>query len=361
MSRLIITLGAVALLLATVALWLSSGISTAKPRLAESPEPAQTTKALTASDGSLSASLAQSSEAEQGAADPVTESEDPNEDGRGLALESALVAQVRNTSLSDQERLEALRQLVRKGGKSAVEEAIRAVRDAIAADETSAIAASLAAQLAGLTTPEAVEVMGEILTDRHTSIGPFASLPVTLQDGISGSLRKNPDSILVAKSLSEQFIASAGSISAQSRVEMLEHPETTSRLAELAQASADEALLQERLAMLQTTRDARVYDTLVRLAQEGSIPRESLDEAMLNWASRRPESVDFDRLLATAADSESTIEQRSFAALGVAAYAQATPEAREQVRETLSKPLADQALDNRVRSSFQQALARLNL
>jgi len=356
MKRITLVLAGVALLLAATVLWLTKGT-------AQSPS-ANTagakTEARDNSDLATSGLPAKSGKPDAGPGMSVAASEDTFSPEADAARAAELAARARDTNLDPAERLEAMRELVQMGGRPAVEQLLMTAKDLFVANETTPFAADVAGQIAELTTPASVEVMGEILTDRHPSFGSFDNLPVTLRDAITSGLRKNPDPMLVAKSLSVQFDAVRGNVRAQSRIEMLEHPETTSRLAERAQAASDTPLLQERLAMLQTTRDARVYDTVVRLAQDGNIPRQNLDEVILNWASRRPESVDFQRLLATAADTSGTYDQRAYAALGIAAYAQSTPQVRDLVTEALNKPLADQALDGRVRQSFQQALALLN-
>jgi alkylhydroperoxidase/carboxymuconolactone decarboxylase family protein YurZ len=344
------------LLLAAVVLWMPSTTGKPETSAARAVQP----EAQVQDDAGLVTTDSLAPGAGLSAVGDPAAAEDNYSAEADAAAAGELAKRLRDAGLDPAERIAALRELAQMGGRPAVEQMLQAAKDILFADQTSPFAAQIAAEMADLTVPEAVEVMGEVLTDRHIAFGPFESLPVTFQDAVTSSLRKNPDPMLVAKSLATQFDASTGNVVAQSRVEMLEHPETTSRLAERAQAAADEGLLQERLAMLQTTRDGRVYDTVVRMAQDGTVPRGSLDEVMVNWASRRTESVDFERLMAIAADNDGAYEERAFAAIGIAAYAQATPQVRDQVSETLTKPLGDQNLDGRVRQSFQQAIALLS-
>jgi len=358
MKPLLYALAAFALLLAGAALWWVDA----------KVEPlAKPVSGSTAPGGGRSSLSADSPSPEPGeplasADQPIVESEDPAALQQIATSIGALVSALRNPSLDASQRVDAARRLAELGGRNAAEQLLRAAKDILASEEgASMFGQDIAAQLAQLQGPEAVEVMGEVLTDRNPGFPPFDTLPPLFQQGLSGSLRKNPDASMVAKSIAVQYTAAAGNVAAQSRVELLEHPETTARLSEQAQLSSDLPLLQQRLAMLQTTRDGRVYDSVVGLVQNGVVPRENLDALIYDWARTRPEAVEIDRLVGITSDTSSSNEQRAVAALGAAGYAQAVPEVRASVSEALNKSLSSSdTTDARTLQSFQSALAKLN-
>jgi hypothetical protein len=262
-------------------------------------------------------------------------------------------------SAGSEARLAALRELAGIPGRTAVEALVGVARTLAGQDESGELALEAAALIDGADTPEAVELLSEILTDSHPGFGVFDDLPVLVQDAVRGSLRKNPDEMLVAKSLGQRFSATADPL-AQSRVEMLEHPALMARLAEEARAAGDIPLMEERLALLETTRDARVFDSVVRLAEAGNVSRATLDELIYNWALRQPESVGVEQLMERLGSAAATDTSRALAAIGLAGYSEANPGYLAQLREALSKALGSGSLSPSLAQSFRGTMDLLD-
>jgi len=266
----------------------------------------------------------------------------------------ALAAVALDQSAPAEERKAAVSALRKRDGVEAVDTLLVVARSAFGADQTSPLAHQLAQEIASLSTPEAVERMGLILTDSNQDFPQFADLPVALQDAIQSSLRKNPDSELVAKFLIEEHGSDIPDL-ARSRIQMLEHPETTARLAQIAFQQGNSPLFQERMAMLETTRDPRVYDSSVRLARNGIINSADVQTLVYNWASNDPQLIDAGRAVTEMQSSALGVSDRSIAAYALAGYAAASPSSRGEVLAAFDEVLAESGVDASLRDSISRA------
>jgi hypothetical protein len=271
----------------------------------------------------------------------------------------ALAAIALDQSAPAEERKAAVSALRKRDGVEAVDTLLTVARSAFGTDQTSPIAHQLAQEIASLSTPEAVERMGLVLTDNNPDFPEFADLPVALQDAVQSSLRKNPDAELVAKFLIGEHSSEIPDL-ARSRIQMLEHPETTARLAQIAFQQGNNPLFQERMAMLETTRDPRVYDSSVRLARNGIITSSDVQTLVYNWASNDPQLVDAGRAVADMQSSERPVADRSIAAYALAGYAAAAPSSRGDIMEAFDKVIAEARVDASLRENILRARQMLS-
>lgn len=265
-----------------------------------------------------------------------------------------LAATALRENASPEERKAAISALAESGGAEAVDALLSVAGSAFASDQTSALSHQLAQSIAGLSTPEAVERMGLILTDENPGYPAFADLPVALQDAIQSALRKNPDPELVAKFLVGQHSSDIGEL-ARSRIQMLEHPETTARLAQLAFQQENNPLFQERMAMLETTRDARVYDSAVRLARANVIDRLGVQSLVYNWASNNSQLMDSNRVFAQLRAGNLSLPERSLAAFALAGYGTSSTAAQSSVLAAYDEMLSQPNLDRSLRDDLLRA------
>lgn len=310
----------------------------------------------------------QEAESEPGSSDPASPSvsaaaaSEPSPDGdAGFAPDiGELAATALHEEASPEERKAAVSALAESGGVEAVDALFSVASSVFASDQGSTLSHHLAQSIVALSTPEAVERMGLILTDDNPGYPAFADLPAALQDAIQSALRKNPDAESVAEFLVGQHSSDIGEL-AKSRIQMLEHPETTARLAQLAFQQENNPLFQERMAMLETTRDSRVYDSAVRLARENVVGRLEVQSLIYNWASNNSQLMDPDLVFDQLRAANLPPPERSLAAFALAGYGMSSTAAQSSVLvaydELLSRPDLDRGLREEVLRAKQMLVS----
>lgn len=299
---------------------------------------------------------------------PVSTGEDSERDLREFEalqanLQSILYRAV-DPSAPAETRLAALRELAAIGSPEAIRQMLGAIREIADEDQTGQLALDAVALISELDTPAGISELSDVLTDQSATMGDYDQLPVTVQDAVETGLRKAEDGLLVAKNLMEDFNVNP-SPAVYSRVEQLEHPDTMAELIQEALESNDLPLAEERIALLETMTDSRVFDSALGLLDDQALDPEAIGNLVYNWAERRPESVSVDQLLDRLNDDDAPERHRSVAAVGLAGFlnsewAANSPETAAEIRATYGKIADDTEAPASLRSAISHSLSLLS-